>query len=133
MGPTIFDHVDPSMRLYHEEIFGPVLACARVPDLDAALRLVNESEYGNGAVCFTRDGATAAAFEHRALAGMLGINVAVPVPVAWVGFGGWKASLFGDLHAYGPDAVRFYTRQQSVMQRWSGRAPTKEMAMPTTK
>jgi malonate-semialdehyde dehydrogenase (acetylating) / methylmalonate-semialdehyde dehydrogenase len=119
-GGTLFDHVTPAMALWREEIFGPVLACVRVPDLDAAIELVNAHAYGNGVACFTRDGAAARAFTRRVQVGMVGINVPIPVPMAWHGFGGWKKSLFGDLHAYGEEAVRFCTRQKAVMQRWPG-------------
>ncbi|MBS0303759.1 MAG: CoA-acylating methylmalonate-semialdehyde dehydrogenase, partial [Proteobacteria bacterium] len=117
-GGTLFDHVTPAMRIYREEIFGPVLACVRAKDLAAALELVDAHEYGNGVACFTGDGGVAREFARRVQAGMVGINVPIPVPMAWHGFGGWKRSLFGDLHAYGEEGVRFYTRQKSVMQRW---------------
>jgi malonate-semialdehyde dehydrogenase (acetylating)/methylmalonate-semialdehyde dehydrogenase len=140
IGGTLFDHVTPQMRIYREEIFGPVLVCVRVPDLAAALELVNAHEFGNGVACFTRDGQTAREFARRVEVGMVGINVPIPVPMAWQGFGGWKNSLFGDMHAYGEEGVRFYTRQKSVMQRWP--APTSsgaaagsgaEFVMPTAK
>ncbi|HPP83997.1 MAG TPA: aldehyde dehydrogenase family protein, partial [Rubrivivax sp.] len=117
-GGTLFDHVTPAMRIYREEIFGPVLACVRAKDFAAALELVNAHAYGNGVACFTGDGGVAREFARRVQAGMVGINVPIPVPMAWHGFGGWKRSLFGDLHAYGEEGVRFYTRQKSVMQRW---------------
>ena len=133
-GGTLFDHVTPAMHTYREEIFGPVLACVRVPDLSAALQLVNGHEYGNGVACFTRSGAVAREFARRVQVGMVGINVPIPVPMAWHGFGGWKRSLFGDTHAYGEEGVRFYTRQKSVMQRWPdsiGRGA--DFAMPTAK
>ena len=117
-GGTLFDHVTPAMRIYREEIFGPVLACVRAKDFAAALELVDAHEYGNGVACFTGDGGVAREFARRVQAGMVGINVPIPVPMAWHGFGGWKRSLFGDLHAYGEEGVRFYTRQKSVMQRW---------------
>jgi malonate-semialdehyde dehydrogenase (acetylating) / methylmalonate-semialdehyde dehydrogenase len=133
-GATLFDHVKPSMRIYREEIFGPVLACVRVPDLAAALQLVNEHEYGNGVACFTSDGNVAREFSRRVQAGMVGINVPIPVPMAWHGFGGWKRSLFGDMHAYGEEGVRFYTKQKSVMQRWPASiGKGAEFAMPTAK
>ncbi|GAB4122978.1 MAG: CoA-acylating methylmalonate-semialdehyde dehydrogenase [Rubrivivax sp.] len=118
-GGTLFDHVTPAMRIYREEIFGPVLVCVRVPDFGRALQLVNEHEYGNGVSCFTSDGGIAREFARRVQVGMVGVNVPIPVPMAWHGFGGWKKSLFGDMHAYGEEGVRFYTRQKSVMQRWS--------------
>jgi malonate-semialdehyde dehydrogenase (acetylating) / methylmalonate-semialdehyde dehydrogenase len=133
-GPTLFDHVLPSMRIYREEIFGPVLACVRVPDLDSALALVNAHEFGNGVACFTQSGVAAREFARRVQVGMVGINVPIPVPMAWHGFGGWKKSLLGDMHAYGPEGVRFYTRQKSVMQRWPhGPASGADFAMPTAR
>jgi malonate-semialdehyde dehydrogenase (acetylating)/methylmalonate-semialdehyde dehydrogenase len=131
-GGTLFDGVTPQMRIYKEEIFGPVLACVRVPDFAAALALVNGHEYGNGVACFTSDGGVAREFARRVQVGMVGINVPIPVPMAWHGFGGWKKSLFGDMHAYGEEGVRFYTKQKSVMQRWpAGIAKGAEFAMPT--
>ena len=133
-GATLFDRVTPSMRIYREEIFGPVLACVRVPDLAAALQLVNDHEYGNGVACFTSDGNVAREFSRRVQVGMVGINVPIPVPMAWHGFGGWKKSLFGDMHAYGEEGVRFYTKQKSVMQRWPASiGKGAEFAMPTAK
>ncbi|MGY4526825.1 CoA-acylating methylmalonate-semialdehyde dehydrogenase [Pseudomonas sp. TE21394] len=118
MGATLFDHVTPDMSIYREEIFGPVLACVRVPDFATALKLINEHEFGNGVSCFTRDGNVAREFGRLVQVGMVGINVPIPVPMAWHGFGGWKKSLFGDTHAYGTEGVRFYTKQKSIMQRW---------------
>ncbi len=133
-GATLFDRVTPAMRIYREEIFGPVLACVRVPDFGAAVQLLNEHEYGNGAACFTSDGNVAREFTRRIQAGMVGINVSIPVPMAWHGFGGWKRSLFGDMHAYGEEGVRFYTRQKSVMQRWPASiGKGAEFVMPTAK
>ena len=133
-GGTLFDHVTPDMRVYKEEIFGPVLACVRVPDFAAAVELVNAHEYGNGVACFTSDGHVAREFARRIEVGMVGINVPIPVPMAWHGFGGWKKSLFGDTHAYGEEGVRFYTKQKSVMQRWPASiAKGAEFAMPTHK
>ncbi len=133
-GGTLFDHVTPAMRLYRDEIFGPVLACVRVPDMAAALQLVNEHEFGNGVACFTSDGGVAREFARRVQVGMVGINVPIPVPMAWHGFGGWKKSLFGDMHAYGEEGVRFYTRQKSVMQRWPDSiAKGAEFVMPTAR
>jgi malonate-semialdehyde dehydrogenase (acetylating)/methylmalonate-semialdehyde dehydrogenase len=133
-GGTLFDHVKPAMRVYKEEIFGPVLACMRVKDLAEAVQLVNEHEFGNGVACFTRDGGTAREFARRIQVGMVGINVPIPVPMAWQGFGGWKRSLFGDMHAYGEEGVRFYTRQKSVMQRWPDSTPKgAEFAMPVAR
>ena len=130
-GATVFDQVQPSHAIYQEEIFGPVLVIVHVPDLAAAVKLVNEHPLSNGAACFTADGATARAFARSVQVGMVGINVPIPVPMAWHSFGGWKQSLFGDHHAYGEEALRFYTRYKSVMQRWpegGGRGP--EFTMP---
>ena len=132
MGGTLFDHVTPEMRIYKEEIFGPVLACVRVPDFATAVQLVNDHEFGNGVACFTRDGNVAREFSRRIQVGMVGINVPIPVPMAWHGFGGWKKSLFGDMHAYGEEGVRFYTKQKSIMQRWpESIGKGAEFAMPT--
>jgi malonate-semialdehyde dehydrogenase (acetylating)/methylmalonate-semialdehyde dehydrogenase len=133
-GGTLFDHVAPHMSIYREEIFGPVLSCVRVPDLAAAVKLVNDHEYGNGVACYTRDGNVAREFSRRIEVGMVGINVPIPVPMAWHGFGGWKRSMFGDMHAYGEEGVRFYTRQKSIMQRWpESTAKGAEFAMPTAR
>ncbi len=120
------------MRIYREEIFGPVLSIVRVPDFAAAVELVNAHEYGNGVACYTSDGGVAREFARRIKAGMVGINVPIPVPMAFHSFGGWKRSLFGDHHIYGEEGVRFYTRYKSVMQRWpsaEGKGP--EFTMPT--
>ncbi len=134
IGGTLFDHVTPQMRIYKEEIFGPVLSCVRVQDFAAAVELVNAHEFANGVACFTRDGNVAREFARRIQVGMVGINVPIPVPMAWHGFGGWKSSLFGDMHAYGEEGVRFYTRQKSIMQRWPESTPKgAEFAMPTAK
>lgn len=116
--PTIFDHVRPEMSIAREEIFGPVLSVVRVPDLDAALDVVNASRYGNAASIFTRSGAAARAFRQRAQAGMLGINVGIAAPMAFFPFAGWKQSFYGDLHATGKDAVCFYTEQKVITSRW---------------
>ena len=133
-GATLFDHVTQAMRIYNEEIFGPVLACVRVKDFAQAVQLVNEHEFGNGVACYTSDGNVAREFARRIQVGMVGINVPIPVPMAWHGFGGWKRSLFGDMHAYGEEGVRFYTKQKSVMQRWPATiAKGAEFAMPTAK
>lgn len=118
LGASLFDHVTPAMRIYREEIFGPVLCVIRVPTLLQAIKLVNDHEYGNGAALFTRDGAAARQFVRQAQVGMVGINVPIPVPMAFHSFGGWKRSLFGDTHIYGPEGVRFYTRAKAVSQRW---------------
>ena len=118
LGGTLFDHVTPDMKIYREEIFGPVLGCVRVKDFAEAVRLINSHEFANGVSCYTRDGHVAREFARRIEVGMVGINVPIPVPMAWHGFGGWKNSLFGDLHVYGQEGIRFYTRQKSIMQRW---------------
>jgi malonate-semialdehyde dehydrogenase (acetylating)/methylmalonate-semialdehyde dehydrogenase len=133
-GGTLFDRVTPSMRIYREEIFGPVLSCVRAKDFGEAVRLVNEHEFGNGVACYTSDGGVAREFARRVQVGMVGINVPIPVPMAWHGFGGWKRSLFGDMHAYGEEGVRFYTKQKSVMQRWPDSAPKgAEFTMPVAR
>ena len=134
VGGTLFDHVKPDMTIYKEEIFGPVLGCVRVPTFKDAVDLVNAHEFGNGVSCFTRDGNAAREFARRIQVGMVGINVPIPVPMAWHGFGGWKRSLFGDMHAYGEEGVRFYTKQKSVMQRWpESIGKGAEFVMPTAK
>lgn len=134
IGGTLFDNVTPDMKIYKEEIFGPVLGCVRVKDLKEATDLVNSHEYGNGVSCFTRDGNVAREFSRRVQVGMVGINVPIPVPMAWHGFGGWKKSLFGDMHAYGEEGVRFYTKQKSIMQRWpESIGKGAEFVMPTAK
>ena len=134
LGGTLFDHVTPEMRIYKEEIFGPVLACVRAKDFGEALQLINDHEFGNGVSCFTRDGNVAREFGRRVQVGMVGINVPIPVPMAWHGFGGWKKSLFGDMHAYGEEGVRFYTKQKSIMQRWpESIGKGAEFVMPTAK
>lgn len=118
LGPCLFDQVKSHMVIYKEEIFGPVLGIVRVSTLADAMALINAHEYGNGTCIFTRDGEAARHFTDHILVGMVGINVPLPVPVAYHSFGGWKRSLFGDLHAYGPDAVRFYTKRKTITQRW---------------
>ena len=118
MGGSLFDHVTPDMKIYKEEIFGPVLCVVRVPDFASAVELINAHEFGNGVALFTSDGNTAREFSRRIEVGMVGINVPIPVPMAWHSFGGWKRSMFGDMHAYGEEGIRFYTRYKSVMQRW---------------
>jgi malonate-semialdehyde dehydrogenase (acetylating)/methylmalonate-semialdehyde dehydrogenase len=118
LGPCLFDHVKPGMTIYQEEIFGPVLGVVRVKTLQEAMDLIDAHEYGNGTCIFTRDGEAARYFTDNILVGMVGVNVPLPVPVAYHSFGGWKRSLFGDLHAYGPDAVRFYTKRKTITQRW---------------
>ena len=121
VGGTLFDRVTPEMRIYKEEIFGPVLCVVRVGSLEEALQLINAHEYGNGTCIFTRDGEAARLFCDEVEVGMVGVNVPLPVPVSYHSFGGWKRSLFGDLHAYGPDGVRFYTRRKAITQRWPQR------------
>jgi malonate-semialdehyde dehydrogenase (acetylating)/methylmalonate-semialdehyde dehydrogenase len=118
LGPCVFDHVKPGMRVYDEEIFGPVLVVVRAETYPEALELLNRNPYGNGAAIFTCDGGAARLFEQQASAGMIGVNVPIPVPMAYHSFGGWKSSLFGDLHVHGPDGVRFYTRGKVVTTRW---------------
>jgi malonate-semialdehyde dehydrogenase (acetylating) / methylmalonate-semialdehyde dehydrogenase len=131
LGGSLFDRVTPDMRIYREEIFGPVLSVVRVPDFGTALELVNRHEYGNGTAVFTRDGHVAREFAHRVQVGMVGVNVPIPVPMAFHSFGGWKRSLFGDHHAHGPEAVRFYTRQKAITQRWPTTASGPAFSMPT--
>ena len=118
LGPCLFDHVTAGMKIYTDEIFGPVLCVVRVDTYDDALRLVNDNPYGNGTAIFTNDGGAARAFQRNCTVGMVGINVPIPVPTASFSFGGWKDSLFGDLHMHGPDGVRFYTRTKAVTERW---------------
>jgi len=134
VGPTLFDRVTSQMKIYRDEIFGPVLSSVRAKSYDEALALVNTHEFGNGAAIFTRDGNAARDFVQRVQIGMVGVNVPIPVPVAFHSFGGWKSSLFGDHHIYGPESVRFYTRQKAVTQRWPAGVRTgAEFMMPTTK
>jgi malonate-semialdehyde dehydrogenase (acetylating)/methylmalonate-semialdehyde dehydrogenase len=134
MGGTLFDKVTTDMRIYKEEIFGPVLCCVHVNDFGEAVQMINNHEFGNGVSCFTRDGNVAREFSRRIQVGMVGINVPIPVPMAWHGFGGWKRSLFGDMHAYGEEGVRFYTKQKSIMQRWpESIGKGAEFVMPTAK
>ncbi|MGM0536412.1 MAG: CoA-acylating methylmalonate-semialdehyde dehydrogenase [Pseudomonadota bacterium] len=118
VGGTLIDHVTPEMTCYQEEIFGPVLLVVRVGSMEEAMTLIDDHEYGNGTCIYTRDGEAARFFSDRIQVGMVGINVPLPVPVSYHSFGGWKRSLFGDLSAYGPDAVRFYTRRKTITQRW---------------
>jgi malonate-semialdehyde dehydrogenase (acetylating)/methylmalonate-semialdehyde dehydrogenase len=134
VGATLFDRVSPDMTIYKEEIFGPVLGIVRADDFAAAVELINAHEFGNGVSCFTRDGGIARAFARDVKVGMVGINVPIPVPMAWHSFGGWKRSLFGDHHAYGEEGMRFYSRYKSVMQRWPDSiAKGAEFSMPTAK
>jgi malonate-semialdehyde dehydrogenase (acetylating)/methylmalonate-semialdehyde dehydrogenase len=118
LGPCLFDHVTPGMRIYREEIFGPVLVVVRVPDLESAVALVNEHEFGNGTAIFTASGEAARTFTQRVQCGMVGVNVPIPVPMAYYSFGGWKQSLFGDAHVHGREGVHFYTRGKVVTARW---------------
>ena len=132
VGPTLFDHVKPGMRIYDEEIFGPVLSIVRADSYREAVALINSHEYGNGTAIFTRDGDTARQFTEEIQVGMVGVNVPIPVPMAFHSFGGWKRSLFGPLHMHGPDGVRFYTRMKAITARWpSGIGRCNEFSMPT--
>ncbi|GJI88030.1 CoA-acylating methylmalonate-semialdehyde dehydrogenase [Duganella hordei] len=134
IGGTLFDHVTPDMTIYKEEIFGPVLCMLRSPDVGSAVELINRNEYGNGVAIYTRDGGVAREFVRQIQVGMVGVNVPLPVPMAFNSFGGWKRSLFGDHHAYGPEGVRFYTRHKAVMQRWPNTASAgAEFAFPQMK
>ncbi|MEX0739314.1 MAG: CoA-acylating methylmalonate-semialdehyde dehydrogenase [Pseudohongiella sp.] len=133
LGGCLFDRVKPEMIIYREEIFGPVLCVMRVDTMEAAMELIDAHEYGNGTCIFTRDGEAARYFSDHIEVGMVGINVPLPVPVSYHSFGGWKRSLFGDLHAYGPDAVRFYTKRKTITQRWpsSGVREGSQYAFPS--
>lgn len=134
LGPTLFDHATPEMRVYKEEIFGPVLTMTRVETFDQAVKLINDHEYGNGTAIFTRDGDTARDFAAGIEVGMVGINVPIPVPLAFHSFGGWKRSLFGDMSIYGMEGVRFYTRLKTVTSRWpTGIRAGAEFSMPVMK
>jgi malonate-semialdehyde dehydrogenase (acetylating)/methylmalonate-semialdehyde dehydrogenase len=134
LAPTLIDGVEPGMKAYEDEIFGPVLSVTRVSTYDEAVRLVNESPYGNGTALFTRDGGAARQFQFEVQAGMVGINVPIPVPVAYYSFGGWKASLFGDRHIYGPEGIDFYTRSKVVTSRWPDPATSKvDLGFPQTR
>jgi malonate-semialdehyde dehydrogenase (acetylating)/methylmalonate-semialdehyde dehydrogenase len=134
IGGTLFDHVTPKMKIYREEIFGPVLSVARAPDYKTAATWINEHEFGNGTAIFTRDGDAAREFAHQIQVGMIGVNVPIPVPMAFHSFGGWKASLFGDHHVHGPEGIRFYTRLKTITARWpTGIRAGADFAMPTMK
>jgi malonate-semialdehyde dehydrogenase (acetylating)/methylmalonate-semialdehyde dehydrogenase len=134
LGVSLLDDVTPDMDVYRDEIFGPVLSVVRVDTFDAALQLVNDNPYGNGAAIFTRDGGAARRFQFECQAGMVGINVPIPVPVGYYSFGGWKASLFGDTHMYGPEGVRFYTRTKVVTSRWPDPATSSvDLGFPRTR
>jgi malonate-semialdehyde dehydrogenase (acetylating)/methylmalonate-semialdehyde dehydrogenase len=118
LGPSVLDHVTAAMSCYTDEIFGPVLSVLRAPTYEAAVGLVNDSPYGNGVAIFTNDGGAARRFVSEAEIGMVGVNVPIPVPMAYYSFGGWKASLFGDTHVHGTEGVHFYTRGKAVTSRW---------------
>jgi len=134
MGGCLFDHVKKNMRIYKEEIFGPVLSVVRAKNYNEALELVNDHEFGNGVSIFTRDGDTGRSFASNAKIGMVGINIPIPVPMAFHSFGGWKRSLFGDQHMHGPEGVRFYTKLKTITSRWpSGIKSDPEFTMPTMK
>ena len=128
VGPSLFDHVKPTMKSYQEEIFGPVLQIVRAPDFETALRLPSEHQYGNGVAIFTRNGHAAREFAHRVNVGMVGINVPIPVPVAYHSFGGWKRSAFGDINQHGMEGVRFWTKTKTITQRWPDGSATGENA-----
>ena len=132
LGGTLFDHVTTKMRIYKEEIFGPVLSMVRAPDYRTAAEMINDHEFGNGTAIFTRDGDAAREFAHQIQVGMVGINVPIPVPMAFHSFGGWKASLFGDHHKHGPEGVRFYTKVKTITSRWpTGIGRGSDFVMPT--
>jgi malonate-semialdehyde dehydrogenase (acetylating)/methylmalonate-semialdehyde dehydrogenase len=134
LGVSLLDDVTPEMDAYRDEIFGPVLSVVRVSTYDEALRLVNDNQYGNGVALFTRDGGVARAFQFDVNVGMVGINVPIPVPVAYYSFGGWKSSLFGDRHIYGPEGIDFYTRTKAVTSRWPDPATSKvDLGFPQTR
>ncbi len=134
LGVSLIDEVTPDMDCYRDEIFGPVLTVVRVDTYDDALKLINDNPYGNGTAIFTRDGGAARQFQFDVNAGMVGVNVPIPVPVAYYSFGGWKASLFGDLHMYGPDGIQFYTRTKVVTERWPDPGTSKvDLGFPRTR
>jgi malonate-semialdehyde dehydrogenase (acetylating)/methylmalonate-semialdehyde dehydrogenase len=134
LGGCLFDHVKPEMSIYREEIFGPVLSVVRVPDFETGVDLINKHEYGNGVSIFTRDGDAAREFSTRVRIGMVGVNVPIPVPMAFHSFGGWKRSLFGDHYVHGPEGVRFYTHLKTITSRWpTGIRKGAEFVMPTMK
>ena len=134
IGGCLFDQVKPNMKIYKEEIFGPVLSVVRVKDFDSAVNLINEHEFGNGTSIYTRDGDVGRTYANKIKVGMVGINIPIPVPMAFHSFGGWKRSLFGDQHMHGPEGVRFYTKLKTVTSRWpSGVRSDPEFIMPTTK
>lgn len=133
-GPTLIDDVTPGMRVYEEEIFGPVLSVVRAPDYEAAVTLANEHAFGNGVAIFTRDGGTARSFGQDVQVGMVGVNVAIPVPIGAYSFGGWKRSLFGDSHIYGPESIHFYTRSKVITTRWPDHTPSQiDLGFPSNR
>jgi malonate-semialdehyde dehydrogenase (acetylating) / methylmalonate-semialdehyde dehydrogenase len=134
LGPTLFDDVATHMEIYRQEIFGPVLIVLRVADIDEAIQMINDNPYGNGTAIFTANGAAARKFQNEIQVGMVGINVPIPVPLAFYSFGGWKESLFGDLHVHGPEGVAFYTRGKVVTSRWPvPRDSAVELGFPTSR
>jgi malonate-semialdehyde dehydrogenase (acetylating)/methylmalonate-semialdehyde dehydrogenase len=131
LNPSLIDHVKPGMKCYDEEIFGPVLTVMRVKSYDEGLKAINDNQFGNGTAIFTRDGGVARQFQYDVNVGMVGINVPIPVPVSYYSFGGWKASLFGDQHMYGPEGINFYTRGKVVTSRWPDpRTSTVDLGFP---
>ena len=134
LGGCVFDQVKPEMRIYKEEIFGPVLSVVRAKSFDEALALPNDHEFGNGVAIFTRNGDVARNFANKVQCGMVGINVPIPVPLSFHTFGGWKNSMFGDMNQHGPEGVRFYTRVKTVTARWrEGVAPKADFGMPLSR
>jgi malonate-semialdehyde dehydrogenase (acetylating)/methylmalonate-semialdehyde dehydrogenase len=134
VGPTLFDEVRPHMEIYQQEIFGPVLIVLRVADIDEAIQMITENPYGNGTAIFTANGAAARKFQNEIQVGMIGVNIPIPVPMAFYSFGGWKDSLFGDLHVHGPEGVAFYTRGKVVTTRWPvPRDSAVELGFPTSR
>jgi malonate-semialdehyde dehydrogenase (acetylating)/methylmalonate-semialdehyde dehydrogenase len=134
VGPTLFDEVRPHMEIYKQEIFGPVLIVLRVADIDEAIQMINDNPYGNGTAIFTANGAAARKFQNEVQVGMIGVNIPIPVPMAFYSFGGWKDSLFGDLHVHGPEGVAFYTRGKVVTSRWPiPRESAVELGFPTSR
>ena len=134
MGGCLFDHVKTNMKIYNDEIFGPVLSIVRVKDFEEAIKIINNHEYGNGVSIFTRDGDAARSFSSRIKVGMVGINIPIPVPMAFHSFGGWKRSLFGDHHMHGMEGIRFYTKLKTITSRWpTGIKDNNNFTMPTMK
>jgi malonate-semialdehyde dehydrogenase (acetylating)/methylmalonate-semialdehyde dehydrogenase len=134
LGPCLFDHVGREMKIYQDEIFGPVLSVVRVASYEEARDLINANPYANGVAIFTQDGSQARRFQHEIEVGMVGINVPIPVPMAYYSFGGWKQSLFGDVHMHGEEGVRFYTRAKVITARWAQTESTgKDLGFPTSR